>query len=395
MTATEQQTAGSSGTTHLDVPLGTPWFDEHEERLVAQVLRSGWVTQGPVVAQFEHAVAEYVGADHAIAVTSATTGLFAALNALGIGPGDEVICPSYSYIATANAIVHAGATPVFVDVDPVHWSLDPAAVEAAITPRTAALLPVHLGWAADNAALYRTADAHGLAVVEDAAPAIGATYATDFGGRRIGDSAGPVVMSFHPRKVITTGEGGMVLTNDADLAERLRLLRHHSMGVSDVARHHSSEIIFETYAEVGYNLRMTDLQAAVGVAQMAKLPAIRAGRAAVAQRYDEAFADLADVSLLSPLAGAEQAYQSYVVLLDPSAAIGRDALMRALRDRGITTRRGFMCSHLEEAYTRGGQPQPLPVSEHLTRHGVLLPISPRMSIDAVEHVISSVLHLLG
>lgn len=389
MTATD-----SPGTARVEVPLGAPWFDKHEESLVAEVLRSGWVTQGPVVARFEAAVAEFVGVEHAVAVTSATTGLFAVLQELGIGPGDEVICPSFTYIATANAIVHAGARPVFVDVDPLHWSLDPAAVEAAITPRTAAVMPVHLWWAADAAAIYGLAHRHGLAVVEDGAPALGARYAPDFGGRRVGDSDGPVVLSFHPRKIITTGEGGMVLTGDAALAERLRRMRHHHMDVSDAVRHASRDIVFEKYPEVGHNFRMSDLQAAVGVAQMAKLPTIRSRRAAVAATYDRAFGSCNDLELLHPPAG-EQSFQSYMVVVRPDAALTRDDLMRTLLDRGVTTRRGIMSSHLEQAHHRGRAPVALPVSERLSSTGVLLPISPQMSESQVEHVIESVLHLLG
>ena len=377
------------------VPLNTPWFDRREQELVNEVLRSGWVTQGPVVERFEQAVATFTGADHAVAVTSATTGLFAALSSLGLGPGDEVICPSFSYIATANAVVHAGAVPVFVDVDPEHWSIDTAMVEAAITPRTAAVLPVHMGWSADAAAVHRVADRHGLAVVEDAAPALGARYAPDFGGRRVGDSSAPVVLSFHPRKIITTGEGGMVLTNDTDLARRLRLLRHHHMGVSDLARHTADSIVFETYEEVGYNLRMTDLQAAVGVAQMEKLPEILSRRATVAHRYDAAFSSRDDVAVLRLLEGSEQSFQSYVLILEGGARTSRDGLMDGLRRRGITTRRAYMCSHLEPAHAQRRTPFPLPVSERLSRDGLLLPLSPQMDDDAVARVVGAVSELLS
>ncbi len=377
------------------VPIARPFFGEEEERAVVEVLRSGWVTQGPVVARFEEVVAERVGAAHAVAVTSATTALQATLVALGIGPGDEVVCPSYTYIATPNSIVNAGATPVFADLDAETWSVDPAAVEAAITPRTAAIMPVHMGYAADSAALHDIARRHGLAVVEDAAPALGAHTADDFGNRAVGDSEGAVVFSFHPRKIVTCGEGGVITTPDGRVAEQLRLLRHHHMSVSDVARHRAGGLVFESYEDVGHNWRMTDLQAAVGVAQMGKLDRILAERADIARRYDEVFLGHPHLRRRRLLPGSSDAHQAYSVEVLAGAPLSRDDLMAALQRAGIATRRGVMSSHLEPAYVQRFGRLALPHTERVSGNTLMLPVFAGMRADEVDHVRASVLSALA
>ncbi|MES1213383.1 MAG: DegT/DnrJ/EryC1/StrS aminotransferase family protein, partial [Singulisphaera sp.] len=250
------------------IPITLPLFGPEEEQAAAAAIRSGWVTQGPQVAAFERAVAEYTGAAHAVAVSNCTTALHLALVLHGIGPGDEVICPSMSFIATANSIRYTGATPIFAEVDPRTYNLDPDAARDAITPRTKAILVVHqIGLPADLERFQALGREHGLAIIEDAACAIGSKYQ----GRQIGSCAETVCFSFHPRKVITTGEGGMITTNRADFAERLRLLRQHGMSVSDAARHSSKKVVIENYVCLGYNYRLTDIQGAIGVEQMKRL----------------------------------------------------------------------------------------------------------------------------
>ena len=265
----------------MEVPFARPCFTGQESAAVAEVIASGWVSQGPRVREFEQAFADRVGAPEAVATTSCTTALHLALYASGVGPGDEVIVPSLSFIATANAVWQCGARPVFADIDPDTFNLDPAAAERAITPRTRVIMPVHqVGLPADMDRFLELGQRYGLAIVEDAACAIGAKYK----GRPVG-SLGPLsCFSLHPRKVITTGEGGMIAVHDSHLADRMRRLRAHAMDMSDLARHSAHDVIFESYPERGFNVRMTDMQAAIGLCQLEGLDlmfgqATTAGRA--------------------------------------------------------------------------------------------------------------------
>ena len=321
-----------------------------------------------------------------VAVTSCTTALHATLVALGVGPSDEVIVPSYTFIATANAVVHCGATPIFADIDPVTYTLDPLAAQAAITSRTKAIMPVDLVLAADLDAFYALGESHGLAIVEDAAPSLG----THYKGVPVGNSRGPVCFSFHPRKIITTGEGGMIMTNDDALAARLRLLRHHYMSVSDVVRHSSNDIIFEIYDEVGYNLRMTDLQAAIGVAQMGKLDQILAECRRLGARYDGALAQLDWID--APVVPADRTTncQSYIVRLSDESPISRDDFMRSLLRAGVTTRRGIMLSHTEPAYVKRFGRRRLPISEAVGASTVILPLFVGMTDKQQISVINAI-----
>jgi perosamine synthetase len=375
----------SRGDAPRSVPVAKPFFDAEEERLLLEALRSRWVTQGPRVEEFERRFAEAVGAAHAVAVSSCTAGLFLGLHALGIGPGDEVVVPSLSFIASANAVVHAGAAPVFADVDPRSYNLDPDAAAQAIGPRTRAILVVHqLGLPADLPRLEELARARGLALVEDSACAVGARLH----GRPIGASGNLGCFSFHPRKVLVTGEGGMLVTADAALAERLRRLRHQGMSVSDLERHRSGRALPEEYPEIGYNFRLSDLHAAVGLAQLAKLEAFLARRRALAARYGAALAALPELEAPFAPQGAEPNYQSYIVRIRGAGEARRNAVLAELQRRGVASRRGLMASHREPCH-RGARAGPLPETERAAAQTLLLPIFHELRDDEQDFVVDA------
>lgn len=331
------------------IPIARPWMGEAEAEAARRVILSGWVTQGPEVVAFEEELAAFVGAPHACAVSSGTTALHLALLGVGVGAGDEVVTVSHSFIATANAVRYCGATPVFVDIDPATFNLDPALVEAAIGPRTKAILCVHqMGMPCDLAAIVSLAQRHRLAVVEDAACAIGSEIAWDGEWERVGRPRGHVAcFSLHPRKLLSTGDGGVLTTRDAALDGRFRRLRQHGMSVSDRARHLSREVVAERYEEIGYNYRLTDLQAAIGREQLKRLPVAIDRRRALAAGYAVRLADL-PVTLPAEPGWARSNFQSYCVRL-PSGCDQRGAMRRML-DAGVATRRGIMCTHREPAY---------------------------------------------
>ncbi len=369
------------------IPVARPSIGEQEERAIVAALRSGWVSQGPKVAEFERQFAAYVGARNAVAVSSCTTALHLALIAVGVKPGDEVICPSLSFIATANAIAYTGAVPVFADVDLITYNIDPACIEKAITARTRAILLVHqVGLPAELDEINDLAYRRGLVVVEDAACAIGAEYRE----RRIGlPHAAVACFSFHPRKVLTTGEGGMITTADEELAARMRRLRQHGMSVSDLARHGSSKVMAETYDELGYNYRMTDMQAALGTVQLGRLDEMLAKRRRLAQRYTERLAGLTWLVAPQASSGAKPNYQSYMMRLTSDAPVGRDELMQRLLDRGISTRRGVMAIH-REAPHRGDWDRILPNTNKVTDSAVILPLFHAMTQEEQDWVIDSI-----
>lgn len=374
----------STTTARKTIPVARPSLGVEEEEAVLEVLRSGWVSQGPKVAEFERKFAEYVGAPHAVAVSSCTTALHLALVVSGVKPGDEVICPSLSFIATANAIVYAGARPVFVDIDETTYNIDPQRIEEAITPRTKAILVVHqIGLPAALDEIQEIGARHGLVVIEDAACAIGAEYH----GRRIGaPHTAMACFSFHPRKILTTGEGGMITTADAEVAARLRRLRQHAMGVSDLARHSASKVVVETYDEVGYNYRMTDLQAAVGLVQLQRLDGMLERRRELAARYSERLSALPWMMVPQTPAGSLHNFQSYMVRLRDDAPISRDDLMQELLDRGVSSRRGIMAIHREAPYCSGLWDAQLPVTNHVTDSALVLPLFHEMTDQDLDYV---------
>ncbi|MFG3346327.1 aminotransferase class I/II-fold pyridoxal phosphate-dependent enzyme [Streptomyces sp. NPDC048018] len=366
------------------IPVMVPWLGEEEASAAAEAVRSGWVAQGPRVAAFEQAFAERVGARHGVAVSSCTTALHLALVALGIGPGDEVVVPSLSFIATANAVRYVGAEPVFADVDPATGNLTAATVDAVRTGRAKAVLVVHQGGVpADVEELREACAAWGLPLVEDAACAIGSTVA----GRSVGRGALLAAWSFHPRKLLTTGEGGMITTDNAEWAARLRRLREHGMNVSAAERHASGKPVLESYLETGFNYRMTDIQAAVGLAQLGKLDAMVARRRELGARYTALLADVPGLEPVRDPAHGESNYQSYWVLLGEDFPSGRDELLATLAEAGVSARRGIMASHLEPAYA-GHPAAALPVTERISRDSLILPLFHTMTEEQQDHVVA-------
>jgi dTDP-4-amino-4,6-dideoxygalactose transaminase len=368
------------------IPVARPYIGEEEEGAVIDVLRSGWITQGPRVAEFEKRFCEYVGCDNAVAVSSCTTALHLAMIACGIQPGDEVICPSLSFIATANAIAYVGATPVFGDIDPDTYNLSAESVESLITAKTKAILVVHqIGLPAEMNALLAIAAKHNLIVIEDAACAIGSLYDGELIGKPLGTVA---CFSFHPRKILTTGEGGMITTNDPELAERLRRLRQHAMSMSDMARHNSSKVTVETYDEVGFNFRMTDMQAAIGMVQLDRLPEMLERRRYLAARYYEGLQDIQALQLPVVPDNCVHNFQSYMVRILGPAASNRDAIMQALLEKGISTRRAIMAIHRERPYQN--TKAILPVTDCVTDTGMILPLFYQITESQQDQVIDAI-----
>jgi perosamine synthetase len=363
------------------IPIAIPLLDKEEADAAREAVLSGWVSQGPQVAAFEREFAALVGAPHACAVSNCTTALHLALLAANIGPGDEVITTSHSFIATANCIRYCGATPVFVDIDPDTFNINPDRVAEAITSRTRAIIAVHqMGMPCDLAALATIADRHGVILIEDAACAAGSEIRVNGHWDRIGKPHGLIAcFSFHPRKVITTGEGGMLTTADPELDRKFRLLRQHGMSVPDTVRHGSAQVIFEDYLMVGYNYRMTDIQAAVGRKQLERLPELVARRRSLASRYTELLGNIEGLILPFEPQWARSNWQSYCVRLPDH--VDQKALMQRFLDQGIATRRGIMCSHREQPYLNGKEPHDLRQSELAQDHSILLPIYAQMTED--------------
>jgi perosamine synthetase len=369
------------------IPIAMPLLAEEEADAAREAVLSGWVSQGPQVAAFEREFAALVDAPYACAVSNCTTALHLALTAVNLAPGDEVITASHSFIATANCIRYCGATPIFVDIDPDTYNIDPVRVAEAITPRTRAILAIHqMGMPCDLGALTALADRHGIALIEDAACAAGSQIRIKGNWDPIGKPHGRIAcFSFHPRKVITTGEGGMLTTSNPEFDRKFKLLRQHGMSVPDTVRHGSPQVIFEDYLVVGFNYRMTDVQAAVGRKQLERLPELVSRRRALAFRYAELLGNIEGLSLPLEPEWARSNWQSYCVRL-PSR-LDQKAVMQKLLDQGIATRRGIMCSHREAPYSDGKQRHDLRHSELAQDHAILLPIYAQMTEEDLERVV--------
>lgn len=367
------------------IPITRPSFGTLEERAVVDALRSGWVSQGPRVAEFERRFAEYVGAREAVAVSSCTTALHLALIAAGIGPGDEVLCPSLSFIATANAIVYVGARPVFVDIDVSTFNMDPARIEKAISERTKAILVVHqIGLPCALNEISVVAARRGLIIIEDAACAIGSEYR----GQRIGRPHSLMAcFSFHPRKILTTGEGGMIATSNAETAARLRRLRQHAMNMSDLTRHSASKVVLESYDEIGYNYRMTDLQAALGTVQLERLPEMLERRRSLALHYSHRLSRIPWMIVPTEPEDCRHNFQSYMIRLRRDAPLSRDELMQELLNRGVSSRRAIMAIHRESPYRSAKWDGVLPITNLVTDTALALPLFHEMTDEEQDYVI--------
>lgn len=406
------------------IPLAKPALGEAEAAAARDAILSGWVTQGPRVAAFEEAFAQEVGAPHACAVSSCTAALHLALLAVGVQPGDVVITVSHSFIATANAIRHAGAEPVFVEIDPATLNLDPNAlvdclrnncsrrdsalyyndtdrlavgesplvtVPVESRGRVAAILAVHqIGLPCDLAAISACAREYELPLIEDAACAIGSAWRNNTGDwQPIGSPVGDIAcFSFHPRKLLTTGDGGMLATPNAEYDARFRLLRQHGMSIPDTARHGASDIVIETYACTGWNYRLTDIQAAIGCEQLKRLRTLVEERRTLAAHYADGLAPIPWAHPIAEPAYARTNWQSYALRLATDAPLSRDALLRHLLARDIAAKPGIMNAHAEPPYR--AQNWHLPASDNARASCLLLPLFPGMTLAQVEHISSAI-----
>jgi dTDP-4-amino-4,6-dideoxygalactose transaminase len=379
------------------IPVARPWLGEREAAAVRRPILSGWVTQGKEVAGLEEEFAAYTGAEYACAVSSCTTALHLALLAAGVGEGSEVITVSHSFIATANSILYCGGHPVFIDIEPETYNIDSLLIDQAITERTAAILCVHqLGMPCDLSAVIEIGRKHNLPVIEDAACAIGSEILWNGKWEKIGKPHGDAAcFSFHPRKLLTTGDGGMITTNHPEMDRRFRLLRQHGMSVPDTVRHASNNVIFPSYDVAGYNYRMTDIQASIGRVQLERIPRMVKRRRMQVQRYMEGLEALPSIGLPHEPEWARSNWQSFCVRLPDGC--DQIEVMEWMLEDGISTRNGVMCAHREPAYSRVDWTpgSTLEQSEKIQDTAIVLPLFHQMSGDEQDAVVESLIRACG
>lgn len=362
-----------------------PWLGEAEAQAIAEVVASGWVAQGPKTAAFESAFAEHQMVAYAVATSSCTTALHLALLVAGVRAGDDVLVPSFSFIATANAPTYVGAHPVFVDVEVGTGNVTVETLERGLTVATSAVIVVDQGGIpVDLSPIRQWCDIRGLKLIEDAACAAGSTYQ----GGPVGRGADVTTWSFHPRKLLTTGEGGMLTTNNEAWATRARKLREHAMGVSAAERHSALVAPAESYAEIGYNYRMTDIQAAMGLVQLGKLEAMVARRRELVQRYRDALEGIAGLELVRDPEHGRSNFQSCWLEVSPEYPLDREGLLEHLGSLGISARRGIMAAHQQPAYSHVATVE-LPGTERLTRNTLILPLYHQLTDADQQRVIDA------
>lgn len=367
------------------IPYGKQWLDEADIQAVVDVLRSDWLTTGPKVAEFEHAFAQAVHAEHAVAVSNGTAALHCAMRAIGIGPGDEVIVPAMTFTATANCVVYRGGTPVFSDVLPSTLLIDPKDVEAKLTPRTAAVIAVdYAGHPCNYDTLREITDRQGIRLIADACHSLGASYR----GRSVGSLADLSVFSFHPVKHVTTGEGGMIACDNEVLEDKMRIFRNHGITSDRRQREEKGTWLYEMI-DLGWNYRITDFQCALGISQLRKLSTWAARRREIASRYDEALAEVPGVTPLQVDDDVTHSYHLYVIRVQPNDQRDRSSMFNALRKRGILVNVHYIPVHLHPYYERnfGTGKGMCPVAEKAYEQILSLPIFPRMTDEDVERVI--------
>lgn len=373
----------------MNIPITKLYISQGEKKAISSVIKSGWLMQGERIDEFECKFADYVGAKYAVVVSSGTAALHLSLLALNIGYDDEVIIPSFSFIATANAVVYTGAKPVFVDIDPRTYNIDYKKIEYAISSKTKAIIPVHqAGLPADMDNIINIAKKYKLNVIEDAACALGSEY----NGKKIGSLSKLTCFSFHPRKIISTGEGGMVTTNDSKLASRIMALRQHYLRYEN--RNSKRLPSYNEFAGIGYNYRMTDLQAAIGISQLSKLDKILERRRKLASRYDSAFK--AVDFLIPPYIPyyAKPNYQSYILRIDKDYAGLTDKIIKYMLKNNIHAKAGITSIHKQVCYKRLIGSIKLPETEKATNRTIILPLYPQLKKNEQDYVIRHLLNIL-